>query len=52
MSKIKNNRSKNYEALVEYINKDNKVVICFPKYAIAPGYMGELEFIIDAEINN
>lgn len=35
-----------------YINKDNKVVICFPKYAIAPGYMGELEFVINSKINN
>lgn len=35
-----------------YINKDNKVVVCFPKYAIAPGYMGELEFVINSEINN
>lgn len=29
-----------------YINKDGKVVICFDKYQIAPGYMSTPEFII------
>ena len=30
-----------------YINKDGKVVIVFDKYEIAPGYMGQQEFVID-----
>lgn len=33
-----------------YINSDGKVVIVFEKYQIAPGYMGEQEFIIDKQI--
>ncbi|MEJ8552788.1 DUF3298 and DUF4163 domain-containing protein [Tepidibacter sp. Z1-5] len=30
-----------------YINKDGKVVVVFDKYEIAPGYMGEQEFVIE-----
>lgn len=33
-----------------YINKENKLVICFQKYEIAPGYMGNVEFVIPTEI--
>ena len=33
-----------------YINQDGKIVIVFPKYAIAPGYMGVQEFEIDEQI--
>jgi hypothetical protein len=36
-----------------YINNDNKLVIVFDEYAIAPGYMGPAEFVIPTdEINN
>ncbi|CAH2215442.1 DUF3298 and DUF4163 domain-containing protein [Tepidibacter aestuarii] len=30
-----------------YINEDGKVVVVFDKYEIAPGYMGEQEFVIE-----
>lgn len=30
-----------------YLNADGKVVISFPEYSIAPGYMGIQEFVID-----
>lgn len=33
-----------------YINEENKLVISFDKYEVAPGYMGVLEFIIPTEI--
>lgn len=33
-----------------YINNDNKLVICFGKYDVAPGYMGNVEFVIPTEI--
>lgn len=33
-----------------YINEDNKLVISFDKYEVAPGYMGVLEFEIPTEI--
>lgn len=33
-----------------YINSAGKIVIVFPKYAIAPGYMGVQEFEIDEQI--
>jgi hypothetical protein len=33
-----------------YINEDNKLVISFDKYEVAPGYMGVLEFIIPSEV--
>jgi hypothetical protein len=33
-----------------YINQDNKLVISFDKYEVAPGYMGVVEFIIPTEI--
>ncbi|HHV83777.1 MAG TPA: DUF3298 and DUF4163 domain-containing protein [Tepidanaerobacter syntrophicus] len=33
-----------------YINNDGKLVICFDKYEVAPGYMGVQEFIIPTEI--
>lgn len=33
-----------------YINKDNKLVISFNKYDVAPGYMGIVEFVIPTEI--
>jgi hypothetical protein len=33
-----------------YINADNKLVISFDKYEVAPGYMGVLEFIIPTEV--
>ena len=33
-----------------YINADNKLVISFDKYEVAPGYMGILEFEIPTEI--
>lgn len=35
-----------------YINNDNKLVISFDKYEVAPGYMGVLEFIIPTESIN
>ena len=34
-----------------YINDSNHVVIVFPEYSIAPGYMGWQEFEIDSPIN-
>lgn len=33
-----------------YLNKDGNVVISFPKYSIAPGYMGIQEFVIQKSI--
>lgn len=30
-----------------YLNEEGKVVISFPEYSIAPGYMGIQEFVID-----
>ncbi|MFT4144824.1 MAG: DUF3298 domain-containing protein [Mobilitalea sp.] len=30
-----------------YLNEEGKVVICFDKYEVAPGFMGGQEFIID-----
>lgn len=33
-----------------YINNDGNLVICFNKYEVAPGYMGDLEFIISDKI--
>ncbi|WP_052466349.1 DUF3298 domain-containing protein [Beduini massiliensis] len=33
-----------------YINKDGQVVVTFPKYQIAPGYLGLPEFIIPVNI--
>ena len=33
-----------------YITKDNQLVIAFDKYEIAPGYMGNPEFIIPSEL--
>jgi hypothetical protein len=33
-----------------YINEDNKLVISFDKYEVAPGYMGGVEFIIPTEV--
>ncbi len=33
-----------------YINEDNKLVISFDKYEVAPGYMGVVEFIIPIEV--
>ena len=33
-----------------YINADGKLVICFDKYEVAPGYMGDSEFIIPTEV--
>lgn len=33
-----------------YINEENKLVISFDKYEVAPGYMGIVEFIIPTEI--
>lgn len=33
-----------------YINPDNKLVISFDKYEVAPGYMGVAEFIIPSEL--
>jgi hypothetical protein len=33
-----------------YINQDNKLVISFDKYEVAPGYMGVVEFIIPTEL--
>lgn len=33
-----------------YINSDNKLVIAFNKYEIAPGYIGAVEFIIPTEV--
>lgn len=33
-----------------YINEDNKLVISFDKYEVAPGYMGVVEFIIPSEV--
>jgi hypothetical protein len=33
-----------------YINEDNKLVISFDKYEVAPGYMGVVEFIIPTEV--
>ena len=33
-----------------YITKDNQLVIAFDKYEVAPGYMGNPEFIIPSEL--
>ncbi|MDM5326221.1 RsiV family protein [Neobacillus sp. CF12] len=33
-----------------YINQENKLVISFDKYEVAPGYMGVVEFIIPTEL--
>ena len=33
-----------------YINADDKLIISFDKYEVAPGYMGVVEFIIPTEI--
>ncbi|REE78572.1 uncharacterized protein DUF3298 [Paenibacillus taihuensis] len=33
-----------------YINSDNKLVISFDKYAVAPGSMGIVEFVIPTEL--
>lgn len=33
-----------------YINKDNKLVIVFDEYEVAPGYMGVVEFMIPSEV--
>ncbi|HBN85921.1 MAG TPA: anti-sigma factor, partial [Clostridiales bacterium] len=33
-----------------YINSENKLVISFDKYEVAPGYMGIVEFVIPTEI--
>ncbi|WP_338148633.1 RsiV family protein [Brevibacillus humidisoli] len=33
-----------------YINSDNKLVISFDKYEVAPGYMGVVEFVIPTEV--
>lgn len=32
-----------------YINKDHKLVISFDDYEVAPGYMGDVEFVIPTE---
>lgn len=42
-SKIEKNQS-------FYITKDNQLVIAFDKYEVAPGYMGNPEFIIPSEL--
>lgn len=33
-----------------YINPEGKLVISFDKYAVAPGYMGVVEFVIPTEV--
>ena len=33
-----------------YINEENKLVISFDKYEVAPGYMGVVEFVIPTEV--
>ncbi|MBE5968551.1 MAG: anti-sigma-V factor rsiV [Lachnospiraceae bacterium] len=33
-----------------YINSEGKLVICFNKYEVAPGYMGTPEFVIPTEV--
>lgn len=33
-----------------YINSENKLVICFDKYEVAPGAMGSPEFVIPSDI--
>ena len=33
-----------------YINPDGQLVICFDKYAVAPGYMGAVQFVIPTDI--
>ncbi|MGF7184243.1 hypothetical protein GGQ84_000326 [Desulfitispora alkaliphila] len=33
-----------------YINEENKLVISFDKYEVAPGYMGVVEFVIPTDI--
>lgn len=33
-----------------YINSDNKLVISFDKYEVAPGYMGVVDFVIPTEV--
>ena len=35
------------EATSFYLNEDGQVVVVFDKYAIAPGYMGMPEFVIE-----
>lgn len=42
-NKISNNQS-------FYINSENKLIISFDKYEVAPGYMGVLEFEIPSDI--
>ena len=32
-----------------YINESGYVVVVFPKYALAPGYMGTQEFVVRPE---
>ena len=34
-----------------YINKDGYIVILFDKYEIAPGYMGDIQFVLKNKIN-
>lgn len=33
-----------------YINPDGQLVICFDKYAVAPGYMGAVQFVIPTDV--
>lgn len=33
-----------------YINPDGHLVICFDKYAVAPGYMGAVQFVIPTDV--
>lgn len=35
-----------------YLNSDGDPVICFPKYSIAPGYMGVREFVVKRQSNS
>jgi len=48
------NRIEPFEQIAEnqnfYINKNNKLVISFNKYEVAPGYMGIVEFEIPTDI--
>ncbi|MGG4461357.1 DUF3298 domain-containing protein [Brevibacillus porteri] len=44
----------NFETIAKdqsfYINNDGKLVICFEKYEVAPGFMGVREFIIPTNV--
>lgn len=44
----------NFEQIKEdqnfYFNENNELVICFDEYEVAPGYMGQVEFVIPSDV--